>query len=208
MSFNKDLEFGKKWEEVAKAFVSQTETLLDSAPNCEFKPWDFRSSVASYEVKSDRLAYKYGCKTMFIEFECSGKPSGIQATEADFWMYFMVKPSGEYVAYRIPVPELKKMCVGCVSKAGGDGYRSRGYIVPVDERFLMQNLTEQCAPQEKTLKTQCPPFVPQVQLKHPLKIVLPLKTQSSEGSRTPEVQEEELDCPLLSRVLPTSPRCS
>jgi hypothetical protein len=97
---------------------------------------------------------------MFIEYECSGNPSGLTATEADFWMYYMVKPSGDYVAYRIPVPELKKMCVGCVSKAGGDGYRSKGYIVPVDERFLMRTQTEHSAPQ--------------VQLKHPLKIVLPL----------------------------------
>jgi hypothetical protein len=207
MSFKKDLEFGKKWEEVAKAFVSQTETLLDSAPNCEFKPWDFRSSVASYEVKSDRLAYKYGCKTMFIEFECSGKPSGIQATEADFWMYYMVKPSGECVAYRIPVPELKKMCVGCVSKAGGDGYRSRGYIVPVDERFLIQNLTEHSSLQEQTPKSQCQLFAPQVELKSPLRIVLSEKILAL-GNTTPEVQEEGLDCPLLPRLLPTSPRCS
>jgi hypothetical protein len=204
MSFNKDLAFGKKWEAVAEAYIHETEPVIESAPEGQFKPWDFRTALGSYEVKSDRLAYKYGCKTMFIEYECSGNPSGLTTTEADFWMYYMVKPSGDYVAYRIPVPELKKMCVGCVTKAGGDGYRSKGYIVPVDERFLMRTQTGHSLESQKTLKTQCPPFVPQDQLKHPLKIVLPLKIQSSEGSKTPEELEHSPSCPLLSRVLPTN----
>jgi hypothetical protein len=196
MSFNKDLAFGKKWEAVAEAYIHETEPVIETAPEGQFKPWDFRTALGSYEVKSDRLAYKYGCKTMFIEYECSGNPSGLTTTEADFWMYYMVKPSG-YVAYRIPVPELKKMCVGCVTKAGGDGYRSKGYIVPVDERFRLASLESQ-----KTAKSQCPLVVPEVELKRQLTIVLPPKIQTSEGNTTPEEQEESQDCPLLPRVLP------
>jgi len=199
MSFNKDLAFGKKWEAVAEAYIHESEMVIEHAPEGQFKPWDFRSTLGSYEVKSDRLAYKYGCKTMFIEYECSGNPSGIQSTEADFWMYYMVKPSGDYVAYRIPVPELKEMCKGCVSKAGGDNYRSKGYIVPVNERFRLPSLESQ-----KTAKSQCPSVVPEVELKRPLMIVLPPKTQTSGGNTTPEEQEESSDCPLLSRVLPTN----
>jgi hypothetical protein len=206
MSFNKDLAFGKKWEAVAEAYIHESEMVIEHAPEGQFKPWDFRSTLGSYEVKSDRLAYKYGCKTMFIEYECSGNPSGIQSTEADFWMYYMVKPSGDYVAYRIPVPELKEMCKGCVSKAGGDNYRSRGYIVPVNERFRLslQTQTGHSSSQEKTLKSQCPLVVPQEQLKRPLSIKLPEKIDCFEGNKSPEEQVRSPDCPLLSRVLPTN----
>jgi hypothetical protein len=205
MSFNKDLAFGKKWEAVAEAYIHESEMVVEVAPEGQFKPWDFRSTLGSYEVKSDRLAYKYGCKTMFIEYECSGNPSGIQSTEADFWMYYMVKPSGDYVAYRIPVPELKEMCKGCVSKAGGDNYRSRGYIVPVDEKFkIMRTQTESSSPQEKTPKIQCSLGEPHLKSQRPLSIKLPEKIDCSEGSKSPEEQVRSPDCPLLSRVLPTN----
>lgn len=128
MSFRADLTFGKTWEEVASRIVGGA---VEKAPEGKFKPYDFISNGLKYEVKADRLAYKYGGNTMFIEFECSGKPSGISTTEADFWFYFMVHPSGSWKAWCIPVAELKQMCVGCIVKKGGDGWRSRGYIVPV-----------------------------------------------------------------------------
>jgi len=137
MNFQADLSFGKKWELKAKTLLTLTECVVATAPEGQFKKWDFRTCCGAYEVKADRLAYKYGCKTMFIEHECSGQPSGISSTEADYWVYFMVRPNGEYVAYRIPVEALKKACEGCPVKSGGDGYRSRGYIVPVMEEFRM-----------------------------------------------------------------------
>lgn len=126
MNFTQDLAFGKTWEETAARLVGGTITL---PPKGCFKPYDFISDGVKYEVKADRLAYKYGGNTMFIEFECSGQPSGISTTEADVWMYFMVHPSGSYKCYSIPVSELRKNCEGCPIKKGGDGYRSRGYIV-------------------------------------------------------------------------------
>ena len=103
----------------------------EPAPSGRFKPYDFTHNGLKYEVKADRLAYKYGGTTMFVEFECSGQPSGISTTEADVWMYFMVRPDGSYKCFSVPVPELKEWCEGCVVKAGGDGYRAKGYIVPV-----------------------------------------------------------------------------
>jgi len=132
MTFQNDLAFGKKYEDLAASdYLPEGETLVETAPAGLFKGWDFRTNKYKYEVKSDRLAYKYGCKTMFIEYECSGKPSGISTTEADYWYYFMVSPNGETKQFRFSVEELREKCKGCPSKAGGDGWRSRGYIVPV-----------------------------------------------------------------------------
>ena len=137
MTFHNDLAFGKKYEAIATEYMLDDETLVEPAPDGLFKGWDFRTNKYKYEVKSDRLAYKYGSRTMFIEYECSGQPSGISSTESDFWFYFMVHPDGTFKAFCIPVDTLKEACKGCVSKAGGDGWRSRGYIVPVNPAFLV-----------------------------------------------------------------------
>lgn len=126
-NFTRDLSFGKMWEATAMSLVGGGEP----APEGRFKPYDFISNGVKYEVKADRLAYKYGGNTMFVEFECNGQPSGISTTEADVWMYFMVNPNGSYKVYVVPLEDLKEWCKGCVVKKGGDGYRARGYIVPV-----------------------------------------------------------------------------
>jgi len=128
-NFVKDLEFGTTWQEMASTLVGGH---IEKAPKGNFKPYDFKADGIKYEVKADRLAYKYGCKTMFIEFECSGVPSGISTTEAEYIIYFMVMPNNEYKGYKIPVTDLKMACFGCPVKKGGDGWRSRGYIVPVE----------------------------------------------------------------------------
>jgi hypothetical protein len=131
-SFSSDLSFGKTWESVAMRMVGGEATSSIGA----FKEWDFKVGEATYEVKSDRLAYKFGGKTMFIEHECSGKPSGIRSTKADYWVYFMVRPNGDYTTYRIPTPVLKEATKGCRQVSGGDGGRSKGFIVPVKSEWL------------------------------------------------------------------------
>lgn len=144
MPFRSDLTFGRTWEETASQLVGGT---VEFAPSGRFKEWDFTSDGVPYEVKADRLAYKYGCKTMFIEYECNGVPSGISTTKAKYYVYFMVRPNGTYTAYKLPVTDLRMACFGCPVKKGGDGYRSRGYIVPV-EGFRMSELKQEREDQE------------------------------------------------------------
>jgi len=131
--FQQDLKFGKKWETKAISMIPDDETLAEVAEG-SFKPWDFKTNLSKYEVKADRLAYKYGCKTMYIEYECNGSLSGISSTEADYWFYFMVKPNDEFVCYEIPVSVLREKCKTPLrSVSGGDGMRSRGHIVDVEQ---------------------------------------------------------------------------
>ena len=134
MSFRQKLAFGKKYEEIAKRYIPEDEKILEDSNQ---KEYDFRTDKYAYEVKSDRMGYLYGCQTYFIEYECNGKPSGISATKSDFYFYFFHKPDG-YVAYEIPVENLKKACIGCreILKAG-DGGRVKAYIVPVIEEFKL-----------------------------------------------------------------------
>lgn len=126
MGFHKDLEFGRRYEELAASMVSSS--TVEWSPNKAFKAWDFRTPTTTYEVKADRLAHRYG--NAFIEFECSSLASGICSSEADMWIYFVIRGE-ELDAYCIPRLELLELCKGCVVKSGGDNYRSRGYIVPL-----------------------------------------------------------------------------
>jgi hypothetical protein len=128
MSFRTDLAFGHHFEKLASKSITEE---IEWAPSKAFKKWDFRTPTTSYEVKADRLAYKYG--NAFVEFECSSVPSGIAASEADIWFYFMVRPDTSYECYKIPRKELLEFCKGCVVKAGGDGYRAKGYIIPLTD---------------------------------------------------------------------------
>lgn len=152
MSFTKDLAFGKTWEATAMSIVGGGEP----GPSGRFKPYDFTHHGIKYEVKADRLAYKYGGNTMFVEYECSGQPSGISTTEADVWMYFMVHPNGSYQCYSIHVSDLKARCAGCPVKSGGDGYRSRGYIVPVRTSERTPAVTQGSLPSESDLRIRLP----------------------------------------------------
>ena len=133
--FQLDLAFGKKYEREAVRILQQTgEGQLEWAPEGAFKPWDFKWNDVPYEVKSDR--YGYTRHSMFIEYECSGKDSGIMTTEAKDWFYFMESPNKkDFYAFRIPVERIRaaisKPNVRTVS--GGDGGRVRGYIVPRSE---------------------------------------------------------------------------
>jgi len=159
------------WEATAMSLVGGGEP----APSGRFKPYDFTFNGVRYEVKADRLAYKYGGNTMFVEYECNGLPSGISTTEADVWMYFMVKPDGSYTCYSVPVADLKQWCVGCVVKKGGDGYRARGYIVPVRTPALIGGSasTLERSPSGTDLRIRFPP-------PHPLSP----RAQTSPGNKT------------------------
>jgi hypothetical protein len=135
MSFRQKLAFGEKYQEIAKRYIPEDEKILEDAKGVQ-KEYDFKTDKFSYEVKSDRMGYAYGCQTYFIEYECNSKPSGISATKSDYYFYFFHKPDNTFIAYEIPVEKLKKACIGCreILKAG-DGGRVKAYIVPVLEEF-------------------------------------------------------------------------
>ena len=128
-NFASDLEFGKKYEKEAIRLIAKPEDTIELAPKGCFKPYDFKVNGIAYEVKSDRYAHR--TNHIFVEYECNGKPSGLTSTTAEFWVYFVVKPSGNYDAHLIDVAVLKTKSKGVRAVSGGDGGRVRGYLVPI-----------------------------------------------------------------------------
>lgn len=81
------------------------------------------------EVKDDRMAAMTG--RLFVEYECRGKPSGIQTTQAHYWAW---RIGGVWLTVR--TDDLKKLArVAWRDKArrrmGGDYDQSAGVLVPV-----------------------------------------------------------------------------
>ena len=86
--------------------------------------------LGKYEFKEHFLASETG--NVAIEMECSGKPSGLSTTRADWWVHWL--SGNEYrkeVAVLITPCRLWKIADTCWRKQGGDNGVALNAIVPV-----------------------------------------------------------------------------
>ena len=130
MTFWKDLEFGKIYEQKAHALYNAPITV---APYKLFTPYDFiTGNGLRVEVKADRLWQK--TSNVFIEIESRQKPSGIAVSTARYWVFFLeVAKRKDQIFIGIPLDLLKKFVVGYPLKRGGDNYTSVGHVVPAKD---------------------------------------------------------------------------
>lgn len=144
--FQSDLKFGEAYQHLLKELVEHD---LCSMSKGNFKEWDVKMTKdgfdLTFEVKADRLATKTG--NMAIEIACSGKPSGLTASKADYWAYFI---HGTRDWYMMDTEELRDMLKAKKYREvnGGDGWRSRMVLVPLkdleafrqtyDEKFVLK----------------------------------------------------------------------
>lgn len=94
------------------------------------------------EVKTERdWWFKTG--NIAIEIECNGKPSGIMATKADYWVHILANGDKDYCRLIFDVKTIKKLTKKYIGtlKNGGDGWRSKFVLIPLSEIFLAKNLT-------------------------------------------------------------------
>ena len=110
-----------------------------------FKDWDIKFTQKSsgrtlyYEVKSDMRAKTSG--RLAIEYSYNNLPSGINATKAHYWVHY-IPTTNTY--YFLTVKRLKEIISenDTFSISGGDGGRSKMYLVPVEwlEDYKMSTL--------------------------------------------------------------------
>ncbi len=120
-TFRKDLKYGQRYEKIAmEYFDSKNNTIY--APKGYHKQYDFIvNDEFKVEVKCDRMAFNTG--NLAIEYRCNGIDSGINATTAHVYMYFIIKKNG-YDCYKIPVEKLKKICLKHGRKIRGGDFKS------------------------------------------------------------------------------------
>lgn len=89
------------------------------------------------EVKSERdLWVKTG--NIAIEYECYGKPSGIAATEADYWFHNLCIGDRTFATIVFDVASLKQIIDNLDYKrtvSGGDNNASKMYLLNLQKLF-------------------------------------------------------------------------
>jgi len=129
MSFKSDLKLGEEYQQKYLSLIDYDSYEMATG---NFKAYDIKITqhphTKTCEVKADRMTARTG--NVVIEFECSGKPSGITSTEADYWVYFIVG-TNEYI--KIDTPVLRQLIADnkwTRKVKGGDGWRSNMYLFP------------------------------------------------------------------------------
>ncbi len=89
------------------------------------------------EVKSERDVWQ---KTgnIAIEYECYGKPSGINATESDYWFHNLCIGNETFATIVFDTASLKRIINNLDSKrsvSGGDNNASRMYLLNLQKLF-------------------------------------------------------------------------
>ena len=89
------------------------------------------------EVKSERDVWQ---KTgnIAIEYECYGKPSGINATESDYWFHNLCIGEDTFATIVFDTNSLKRIIANLDKKrsvSGGDNNASRMYLLNLQKLF-------------------------------------------------------------------------
>ena len=89
------------------------------------------------EVKSERDVWQ---KTgnIAIEYECYGKPSGINATESDYWFHNLCIGDETFATIVFDTQSLKRIIANLDSKrsvSGGDNNAARMYLLNLQKLF-------------------------------------------------------------------------
>jgi hypothetical protein len=128
--FKKDLIEGQEGEETIISFLEGKGNTLVS--RCDTKTHDTIMNVkgvdTSYEIKTD--VYPKDTGNIFIEFECRGKPSGIEVTTSD-WFVTYFKHYNEI--WFIKTKTLRKLISEnnfyTTSNSGDSGSNTKGYLI-------------------------------------------------------------------------------
>ena len=89
------------------------------------------------EVKSERdMWVRTG--NIAIEYECYGKPSGINATKSDYWFHNLCIGDETFATLVFDVPSLKRIIDNLDEKrtvSGGDNGAARMYLLSLQKLF-------------------------------------------------------------------------
>ena len=119
--FDKDLKYGQERENRIVSILDKDKTKL--------------------EVKTERDWWQKS-GNMCIEVACYGKPSGIMATEADYWVHILADGDKDFVRMIFDTSTIKKLTKKYMKniRSGGDGNKSRFVLVPLSGLFLKRNV--------------------------------------------------------------------
>lgn len=141
LKFQADLKTGTIYEMESLKLFKYKSAVQPIIEKRKYFDWELvleDDSTLLIEVKSDFIGYKTG--NFALEYECSDCPSGITTTKSDYYIIYIVKPDKSCNIYKVPTNMLI-VKHNWKSVRGGDGYRSKMYLVPLDylEPYKLQN---------------------------------------------------------------------
>lgn len=133
MNFTKDLAFGNAYERKLIETLPSESYLIKEGYFPHYDVEIINKGIPSkYEVKADRYTHK--TNNIAIEFECNGKPSGINNTQSDFYAYYVVRPNGDDDLFIIPTKEIQVRIIEESYKkivVGGNNNKSKMYMFDI-----------------------------------------------------------------------------
>jgi hypothetical protein len=130
--FQKDLQAGQLGERLVGSELSKilgaVSIKFNNTQSHDFELVLPDGKTQTYEVKADFAAQKTG--NIFLEYECSEKPSGLFATQSDKWVILLQHANSFYVFSPTDMME-SLLTLKLRQVKGGDGYRARGFLLPV-----------------------------------------------------------------------------
>jgi hypothetical protein len=110
-NFDVDLPIAEKTEKQVCEFLEQ-HGKLKFLGDCKTNAYDLKmqtdkGNIITIEVKEDFTCQRTG--NVGVEFECRGKPSGIEVSKADLYLYKVHEPDGNKRLYVIKTSKLKEM---------------------------------------------------------------------------------------------------
>jgi len=127
--FYNDLEGGELGEKIIGEYFNNLGYKVE--PNLN-KNADFDikihkdNKVISLEIKTDNYYLKRRTNNMVFEVSCNNKPSGLNSTKADYYIYYFPE---EKIAYMASISKIKSIIPQCRTTYGGDGMRAKLYLV-------------------------------------------------------------------------------
>jgi hypothetical protein len=92
--------------------------------------------ITKIELKTERWLWERS-GNICIEYECNGEPSGIAATESDFWVHQLKRDYETLVYLMFPVARLKELVRVAIRsgrcRIGGDGKRMKVALIRLSD---------------------------------------------------------------------------
>ena len=133
LNFKQDLVLGNDGEDVIKKFLETkgAKYLNSNNDNKYDLKMLVKNKTKTYEIKTDVVCSpKKDTGNLFVEFQCRNKPSGIEVTEAD-WFVTYFKFLGEI--WFIKTQDLKTLIAEndfyVIKNAGDAGSKTHGYLI-------------------------------------------------------------------------------
>lgn len=141
--FKTDLKISQKTEKQISEFLF-SKFGIKTLEFCNNKDYDLKVDIPKLGIKTIEIKEDFSCQrtgNVGLEYECRGKPSGIETSKADYYLYKVHKPDGVKSLYIISTDKLKKMVENKLffrTVVGGDvGSGSKNYLFKLN--IIIQN---------------------------------------------------------------------